>query len=290
MDGTDSDDSHLGADAQMDRLRAQARTHVTGAPGQQITWAEWGPADAPVLVMLHGAYGSWPHFVRNIEAFASTNRILVPDQPGFGASDLPKDLSIAAVGRAVAQGLDDLIGRDTRYRVFGFSFGGSTGGRLMAEHRDRISHALLVAPAGISRGAKPDMRGVRNRRGTDLRDALAFNLRSIMFARDDSVTPQSIAVQHLGSSAARLRVERLDWGPGMRDVLVDFPGHVSLAWGRQDAFIPEGETPDRAQIVTGWNPQADTHWLENTGHWAPYEAADEVNAILQDLLSRPDRA
>ncbi len=74
MDGTDSDDSHLGADAQMDRLRAQARTHVTGAPGQQITWAEWGPADAPVLVMLHGAYGSWPHFVRNIEAFASTNR------------------------------------------------------------------------------------------------------------------------------------------------------------------------------------------------------------------------
>lgn len=274
-------------DDQLDRLHATARHHVTGPDGARIHWASWGPRDpdAPVLVMLHGAYGSWPHFVRTIEAFSRDHCVLIPDLPGYGRSDLPDPLAIVAIGRAIASGLDHLVG-DRDYRLFGFSFGGAVAGRLMVEHRDRISHALLAAPAGIASSVQPAMAGVRAKQGDELVDALRFNLASIMFSDPATIGPQALRIQHECSRVARLRVERVDWGPGLGVAIPGFPGHLSVVWGEDDAFVHPAERPDRPGIVRGWNPDAGTHVIKGAGHWVQYEAADQVNAILRDLLAR----
>ena len=248
-------------------------------------WAEWGPRDAPVLVMLHGAYGSWPHFLRNIETFATNHRVLIPDLPGYGKSDMPGVASIAGIGQAVARDITELIG-DASYRLFGFSFGGAVAGRLMLCHRARLSHVMLAAPAGIANASSPPMKGVRGKQGPELIKALGFNLRSIMFARDESITPQAIAIQHRVSLAARLRVERVDWGDGLAEPVTGFPGHLSVIWGTGDSFIKSAELPKRASIIRSWNPKALTHLIADTGHWAQYEASEQVNTLLGDLLAR----
>ena len=42
----------------------------------------WG--DAMPLVLLHGASGSWTHWIRDIAPLAKRFSVIVPDLPGLG--------------------------------------------------------------------------------------------------------------------------------------------------------------------------------------------------------------
>src|SRR5512132_3060890 len=54
-----------------------------------IFYREAGPADAPVVVLLHG-FPTSSHMYRNlIPALADRYRVIAPDYPGFGQSDMP---------------------------------------------------------------------------------------------------------------------------------------------------------------------------------------------------------
>jgi pimeloyl-ACP methyl ester carboxylesterase len=57
--------------------------------GLDVFWREAGPADAPVLVLLHG-YPSSSHMFRHlIPALADKYRVIAPDHIGFGRSSAP---------------------------------------------------------------------------------------------------------------------------------------------------------------------------------------------------------
>lgn len=271
-------------DAQLDRLHATAKRYVTGPEGRQVHWAEWGEG-AP-LVMLHGAYGNWSHFVRNIDAFTADHRVLIPDLPGYGLSDLPAEPSMASVGQGVAAGLTEILGETAPYKVFGFSFGGTVAARLLVDHPGRQSHMMMVAPGGISAPQSPPMRSVRNRTGADLVDAIRFNLTSIMFADPATICPQAMRIQFEGSAQARMRVERLDWGPRLSEIVPGFAGEFSAVWGDSDVFPNPGELPERCDLIRGWCPQADAQLLPGVGHWTQFEAADTVNQMLRRLVDR----
>jgi pimeloyl-ACP methyl ester carboxylesterase len=270
-------------DPVMDRLAATARRDVTGPAGQRVHWVEWG--QGPPLVMLHGAYGGWAHFVRNIDAFTADHRVLIPDLPGCGLSDPPPEISVAAVGRGVAVGLDELLG-DASYRVLAFSLGGAILGRLRVEHPGRQSHIMLVAPGGIATPRAPAMKAVRHLTGDDLVEAIRFNLNSIMFADPATICPQALRIQYEGSTLARLNVARLDWGPRLGEIMPGYDGEMAAVWGDADVFPQVEELPERPNLIRSWCPQADCHMLPGVGHWAQYEAAEEVNAILRRLLDR----
>ena len=51
--------------------------------GTKISFRQWGEV-GPVLVMLHGGYGSWMHWLNNINKLSENYRIIVPDMSGFG--------------------------------------------------------------------------------------------------------------------------------------------------------------------------------------------------------------
>src|SRR5688572_27163305 len=54
--------------------------------GIELFYREAGPADAPVVVLLHG-FPSSSHMYRNlIPELASRYRVIAPDYPGFGES------------------------------------------------------------------------------------------------------------------------------------------------------------------------------------------------------------
>ena len=275
-------------DAQLDQLRDTARSIWSGPEGARIHWAEWGPRDAPVMVMLHGAYGSWPHFVRNINAFSHDHRVLIPDIPGYGRSDTPPaPVRLVDIAAQLARALDEVIGPDTPYRLVGFSFGGGLSGPLLLEHPGRQTHVLLGAPAGIAPPATPAMVSVRNRTGDDLIAAQRANLQSIMLKRPESVTPLALRIQHECTAMARLRVERVDWGPGLIVSVPGYKGNLTCVWGDSDSFVDPAELPDRPARIRAMNPAADTHILPETGHWMQFESAESFNAILRDLVSKP---
>ena len=57
--------------------------------------------------MLHGAYGSWPHFVRNINAFSHDHRVLIPDIPGYGRGLKTTEYEGCLTRTIVQSGTDD---------------------------------------------------------------------------------------------------------------------------------------------------------------------------------------
>src|SRR5947208_8099049 len=73
-----------------------------------MVWRVWG--EGRPLVLLHGASGSWTHWIRNVLPLAEQFRVLAADMPGFGDSDLPPGLHTAeGLADVVASGLEVLV-------------------------------------------------------------------------------------------------------------------------------------------------------------------------------------
>ena len=105
---------------------AAASRHA-GGPGA-MRCRIWGVG--PPLVLLHGASGSWNHWVRNIPALSAGRQVIAPDMPGFGDSgDVAEPHTADALADRVAAGLDALA-PPRPFHIAGFSFGGIIGGLL----------------------------------------------------------------------------------------------------------------------------------------------------------------
>jgi pimeloyl-ACP methyl ester carboxylesterase len=57
--------------------------------GVQIAYREGGPADAPVVLLLHGVPSSSRMYDRFMRSFGNRYRFIAPDLPGFGNSGAP---------------------------------------------------------------------------------------------------------------------------------------------------------------------------------------------------------
>ncbi|GJD81593.1 alpha/beta hydrolase [Methylobacterium gregans] len=127
-------------------------------PAGGLTWhlQEFGAADAPVLLLLHGT-GAASHSFRNLAPrLAETHRVLVPDLPGHGFSDPlpPGRLSLPGMAAAVAD-LLRVLGAEPR-RVAGHSAGAAILARMCLDGTiapDRIvalNGALAPFPGAAS--------------------------------------------------------------------------------------------------------------------------------------------
>src|SRR5437870_10844169 len=113
-----------------------------------MMWRIWG--EGPPLVLLHGASGSWTHWIRNILPLAARFRVLVPDMPGFGDSEAPPEPHTAdGLADLLAASLDVMLPPPTRFDLAGFSFGGIIGGLVAAQLGRRISTLVLLGTGGL---------------------------------------------------------------------------------------------------------------------------------------------
>jgi len=102
---------------------------------------ESGPADAPVIVFLHGGRmsgWSWGPVVERMGRY----RCLVPDLPQFGRSAARGPFEMVDAGAAVAE-LIRCRTDDGRAHVVGFSLGAQVGLQLLAAEPDLVDRAVL---------------------------------------------------------------------------------------------------------------------------------------------------
>src|SRR5690606_40342165 len=89
------------------RVAAAGRRVETPTGGGRMVWHVWGEGEP--LVLLHGSFGSWTHWIRNIETLASRYRVIAGDIPGMGDSDQPAlRFPIDSLAAEVSAGLDIL--------------------------------------------------------------------------------------------------------------------------------------------------------------------------------------
>lgn len=120
----------------------------------RMAYVEAGPAQGPVVVMLHGE-PSWSFLYRHAIAVAAAGglRVIAPDLVGFGRSDKPTEIADHTYARHVhwtgSLLLDVLDLHDIT--LVGQDWGGLIGLRLVAEHPDRFS-AVVAANTGLPTG------------------------------------------------------------------------------------------------------------------------------------------
>lgn len=105
-----------------------------------------GGAGRPLLI-LHGAggMGSWAPYMADL---ATRHDVIVPEHPGFGASDTPDWLdTIPDLANFYLDFLDQLDLQDVD--LVGLSIGGWIAAELAARNSRRLASLTLVAAAGI---------------------------------------------------------------------------------------------------------------------------------------------
>lgn len=118
--------------------RIPVSAHRVDVDGTETAWWEYGAADAPVLVLVHGFRGDH-HGLEPVVAQLPGFRIISPDLPGFGESATFSDRAHDI--EAYADWLGDFIdavGITGPYALLGHSFGS------------------IVSAAAVARGLAPD--------------------------------------------------------------------------------------------------------------------------------------
>ena len=107
----------------------------------EVFYREAGPADAPVILLLHG-FPSSSHMFRDlIPLLADRFRIIAPDFPGFGQTKSPPrgafDYTFDHLAD-VLEGFTEALSL-RRYALYVFDYGAPVGFRLAIRHPERVS-------------------------------------------------------------------------------------------------------------------------------------------------------
>jgi pimeloyl-ACP methyl ester carboxylesterase len=273
----------------LDRIQGQATRHETGCGDGRMVWHMWDQSGgtAPVVVLFHGGAGSWRHWIRTIPALVATYRVLAPDLPGLGESDFPPDGDDAfAIATIVADGIDAIVGTATTYDVVGFSFGGTMAACVGALRGPRVRSVTIIGSSGVGAlGSAVTLEKVRHLEGQARHDTHRINLNRLMIADPARIDELAILIQDWNTVRSRLRTPAISRSGAIMKAIDRLQSPLNGMWGELDAPAnPKG--PERVATLRAHCPDADIRLIPNTGHWAAYESADTVNAILLEMLAR----
>jgi pimeloyl-ACP methyl ester carboxylesterase len=270
--------------------------------GFNVFYREAGPKDAPVLLLLHG-FPSAGHMFRDLIPLLSDRfRLVAPDLPGFGQSEMPERAKFAYTFDNIARVIDrftEVIGLG-RFGVYVFDYGAPTGFRLAARHPERITAIISQNGNAYEEGLSDGWNPIRAY-WQDRSEANRTALRSFL-------TPETTIWQYMHGVADRSAVSPDGYSldnfylarPGADEVQLDLFGdyksNVALypafqayfrkhkppflaVWGKNDPFfLPPGANAFKRDI-----PNAVVQFLD-TGHFALETHAADVAAAIRDFL------
>jgi 2-hydroxy-6-oxonona-2,4-dienedioate hydrolase len=269
------------------RIESLAARAETPAGAGSMVWRSWG--EGPPLLLLHGASGSWTHWIRNVLPLAARFRVLVPDMPGFGDSDAPPEPHTAdGLAALVAGGLDVMVPAPTPLDLAGFSFGGIIGGLVAARLGPRVRSLVLLGVGGLGLPLGPLRPLIRIEAGMDpaeIRSAHRENLRRLMLGRPESADDLAVFLQVENLRRARFKSGTIPQSDVLRRALPAIRARIAGIWGERDAYSG-ARIEECCRVLASTQGALDLRVIEGAGHWVPYEAAEQVTAALLDLLAR----
>ena len=277
------------------------RTQVVGAV--EVFYREAGPANAPVLLLLHGFPTSSHMFRDLIPALADRYRVIAPDLPGFGLTKAPPRATFAYTFDALADVVDGFVtalGLE-HYALYIFDYGAPTGLRLAMRHPERVTAIITqngnAYEEGFSAGWEPWQAYWRDpsaARRDAVRDSL---LDAAIHYQHENGAPKGM-VSPDGALLDIAFMRRPEAEEIQLDLILDYRSNVALypafqdylrthrppllaVWGKNDAFfLPPGAEAYRRDV-----PEAEIHLLD-TGHFALDTHHEEIAVLLRDFLGR----
>ncbi len=248
--------------------------------------------NGPPIVLLHGPGEFAEGWLRVIPSLVTTHRVICPDLPGHGGSEvLDGDLSS---GRMI-DWLGELVGRTcaTPPVVVGRVVGGAIAARFAIEHSDRLAHLVLVDTLGLAQFAPAPRFGLGMQRffaqpsGATydrFMDFCTYDLDRLRGALGDQWDAfQTYAVDLAGSppvlAAAGWMMHEFGARIGEAD-LARITVPTSLVWGRHDLATPLW-VAEAASAALGWR----LHEIDDAGDDPALEQPEAFVAALRDALT-----
>jgi pimeloyl-ACP methyl ester carboxylesterase len=271
--------------------------------GVSLHIVEAGPADGPLLILLHGFPEFWWGWRHQITPLAEQGyHVVAPDMRGYNLSDTPQGIDayrLETLGADVLA-LADSFGAN-RFHLVGHDWGGVIAWDLAASHPGRIDRLVVMDAPNADLWARVMMRrptqAVRSAYAAffqlprvpeialgaaDFRAMRAMMRRS---GREGTFTPDDLdryaeAWSHPGSLSAMLNYYRAL----RKRPLPDEPRRIRtptlILWAENDVALEH-------HVATAALEACDDGRLEivpGTTHWLHLEEPDQVNAEIIEFL------
>ncbi len=273
------------------------------ADGVQVFYRVAGDPSAPVILLLHGFPTSSFMFHELIPRLADRYRVIAPDLPGFGFTEVSAERKYTYSFEALAVTLDAFtraLGLN-RYAIYVFDYGAPTGLRLAMAHPERVTAIVSQNGNAYEDGlgdAWGPIRKYWSEPTTENREVLRQNILTLEATRwqytHGVAIPESVAPESYTLDTALM--ER----PGNKeiqlDLFLDYASNLKLypkfqeyfrrsrppllaIWGKNDPFfIPAGAEAFRKDL-----PNAQVQFLD-TGHFATETHVVEIAAAMREFL------
>lgn len=270
--------------------------------GVKIFYRESGPADRPVILLLHGFPTSSHQFRHLMPRLASRFRLIAPDLPGFGFTEVPKERGYRYTFDQLAKTIDAFVGalKLDRYALYIFDYGAPVGLRLALAHPERVTAIISqngnVYEEGLGDAWDPIRRywndpSVANRNA--LRDFLSLDATRFQYTHGvsdpskvepESYTLDAALLQRPGNADIQLDLllnyaENLKLYPTFQAYLRKHQPPTLAIWGKNDPFF----TPPGAEAFKRDVPHAVVEFLD-TGHFAIETHVDEIADRIDRFL------
>jgi 2-hydroxy-6-oxonona-2,4-dienedioate hydrolase len=271
--------AHVGA------LNRAARKRTTPCGSGVMAWRVWGAGEP--LVLLHGGYGSWTHWIRAIPELSQHYEVWVPDIPGLGDSAMPPEpWTPASIAQIVAAGLGEVLPPPARPRLVGFSFGGHVATLTAARLGTRLRSLTLIGVAALGLTSEPRAPFAKERTGMsgEERDEVhRHNLGILMFADPARIDDLAVYLQEENVNRARFRSRPFAATDEIARTLAEVTAPLNTIWGTRDV-LARPSLDARLAVLRRHHPELQVRRVEGAGHWVMYEAPEAFCAALLDVL------
>lgn len=272
--------------------------------GVEIFYREAGPANAPVLLLLHGFPTSSHMFRRLIPALADRYRVIAPDYPGFGQSAAPDHKAFDYTFGRYADLMVGLLNHldVDKYAMYVMDYGAPVGYRMALKGPDRVTGLIIQNGNAYEEGLKEFWDPIK----AYWADNSDVNRQAI----SGLVTLEITKFQYTDGVSDVSRISPDNWvhdqalldRPGNRDIqldlFLDYGTNVPLypkfqrffrekkpptliIWGKNDKIFPaDGAAPYKRDL-----PNAELHMLD-TGHFVLEDKFEVAVPLIQDFLDR----
>ena len=255
-----------------------------------VCWRIWGKGQP--IIFLHGGYGSWRHWIKQVTYLSKDYQILVPDMPGFGeSSDLksdhtPENISLNLYQTFMKLNIIDL----DNINLVGFSFGGLISGHLSYQFLKKgieLKNLILVGPGGTGARRGPMREMVRRTPKMSFEEILRAhfeNLKILMINNPKNIDLLSLYIQLENTNNHRLKSRPISATNTLIKILEKQNIIPYLIFGEKDATVgPYLE--ERVSIFRAACKDIRIHVEISAGHWIMYEKPDNFNKLIKEIIN-----
>ncbi|HEY4339935.1 MAG TPA: alpha/beta fold hydrolase [Steroidobacteraceae bacterium] len=231
------------------------------------------------MLFLHGA-GGVPAWLPFFDAIAQGRQLLVPDHPGFGASEDTDDIrEVPDLAMFYLDLMDQL--QLEHVHLVGHSLGAWVAAEIAVRNASRLKSLTLISAAGIRLKGSPmgDMfiwspeEAVRN-----LYHDQCFADRQLA---EPPTSEQLDVLIRNRYTFAKLAWEPRGFNPALEKWLHRIKLPTRILWGAQDKVIPS----NYSQLWKQHLPQATVHLIDECGHLPLVEKHEATARLVNDYLN-----